>query len=225
VVTGAYTWSHTLDDSCANGTTTLCLYYDSRATYGNSTQDQRNVFSFSSIYNLPFGRGERFGNHIARPVDWAIGGWQLNLIAILQSGQPFDLSTGETSTGNEPDQIGPISYPKKLTEWFNPSAFNYLNLRNYETTINGQTVYTRLGTARRDQVFGPGYRPVNFGIQKNIHVTERYNLDLRGDAFNVFNTPQFTNPGATANNSTFGQITGTRYQSNRQLQLSARFDF
>lgn len=227
VVTGAYTWSHTLDDSCSNATTTLCLYYAPRATYGNSAQDQRNAFTFSTIYTLPFGQGERFGNHVPRPVDWALGGWQLNLIAILQSGQPFDLSTGQTSTGNEPDQVGPIGYPKKLTQWFTTSSFDSTNLfQNCTKTVNGQQVYTRLGTARRDQVYGPGYRPVNFGIQKNIHVTERYSLVLRGDAFNVFNTPQFTNPGSTVSNtSNFGQITGTRYQSNRQMQLTARFDF
>ena len=222
VTTGAYTWSHTMDDLCG----TLCLYYAPHLTYGNSGQDQRNVFTFSSIYTLPFGRGQAFGGKVPRPVDWAIGGWQLNLIAILQSGQPFDLSTGQTNTANEPDQIGPVSYPKKLNEWFNPSDFNASNLfQNYTETVNGQTVYTRLGTARRDQVFGPGYRPVNFGIQKNIHLTERYSLDLRGDAFNVLNTPEFTNPGSTVTNSTFGQITSTRYESNRQLQLEARFDF
>ena len=222
VTTGAYTWSHTMDDLCG----TLCLYYNTHLSYGNSGQDQRNAFTFSSIYTLPFGKGQAFGANLPRPVDWAIGGWNLNLIAILQSGQPFDLSTGQTNTGNEPDQVAPITYPKKLTEWFNPASFNATNLfQNYTVTANGQTVYTRLGTARRDQVYGPGYRPVNFGIQKDIHVTERYSLDLRGDAFNVFNTPEFTNPGSTATNSTFGQITSVRYQSNRQLQLEARFDF
>ena len=218
VTTAAYTWSHTLDNQCG----TLCLYYDPNASYGNSGQDQRNAFTFSSIYTLPFGRGQAFGTKVPRPVDWAIGGWQLNLIAILQSGQPFDLSTGNTNTANEPDQIGPISYPKTLTHWFNPAAFS----TNIPTeTANGQPVYTRLGTARRDEVYGPGYRPVNFGIQKDIHLTERYSLDLRGDAFNVFNTPEFTNPGATVSNSSFGVINSVRYQSNRQLQLEARFDF
>lgn len=219
-VTGAYTYSHTLDNLCG----TICLYYMPYASYGNSLQDQRHVFSFSSIYTLPFGKGERFAGNVARPVDWAIGGWQLNLIALVQSGQPFDLSAGGAeATGNEPDQVGPITYPKKLTEWFNPSAFS-ANIP--AQTANGQFVYTRLGTAHRDQVYGPGYRTVNFGMQKNIHVTERYALDLRGDAFNVFNTPQFTNPGSNVTDTgTFGVITSTRFQSNRQIQLEARFDF
>ena len=219
VTTGAYTWSHTMDDLCG----TLCLYYAPHASYGNSGQDQRNAFSFSSIYTLPFGRGQAFGTNVPRPVDWAIGGWNLNVIAILQTGQPFDLSTGGAeNTGNEPDLVGTLSYPKTLNHWFNTAAFSG-NIPNHYAA-NGQYVYDRLGTAHRDQVYGPGYRPVNFGVQKDIHVTERYSLNLRGDAFNVFNTPQFTNPGSSLTGN-FGQITGVRYQSNRQMQLEARFDF
>lgn len=218
VTTGAYTWSHTMDDICG----TLCLYYNPRASYGNSGQDQRNAFTFSSIYTLPFGRGQAFGGNVPRAVDSVIGGWNLNLIAILQSGQPFDLTAGgPESTPNEPDQIAPIRYPKTLNQWFSTASFSN-NIPS--ESANGQNIYTRLGTARRDQVFGPGYRPVNFGIQKDIHLTERYSLDLRGDAFNVFNTPEFTNPGSTVT-SNFGQITNVRFQSNRQLQLEARFDF
>lgn len=218
VTTAAYTWSHTMDDICG----TLCLYYDPHVAYGNSAQDQRNAFTFSSIYTLPFGRGQLIGSHVARPVDWAIGGWQLNLIAILQSGQPFDLTAGgPENTGNEPDLIGTLTYPKRLNEWFNTAAFSGAIPNE---SANGQNVYTRLGTSRKNQVFGPGYRPVNFGIQKDIHLTERYSLDLRGDAFNVFNTPEFTNPGSSLTGN-FGQITGVRYESNRQMQLEARFDF
>jgi Carboxypeptidase regulatory-like domain/TonB dependent receptor len=225
-VTGAYTWSHTMDDACSTGGTnsTLCLYYDPRASYGNSNQDQRNVLSLSSIYTLPFGKGERWGHDISQPLDWLIGGWQTNLIGIVQSGQPFDLSTGLTSTSNEPDQVGLIRYPKSITGyWFDPTAFSSATIPT--ETVNGNLVYTRPGTMRRDQLFGPGTHVVNFGLQKGIHLTERYTVSLRGDAFNIFNTPEFTNPGASENSSTFGKITSVTFQSNRQLQLSARFDF
>ncbi len=222
LVTGAYTWSHTMDDICG----TLCLYYAPRASYGNSGQDQRNVFSFSTVYTLPFGRGQAFGSHVARPIEWAIGGWQTDVVTLLQSGQPFDLSTGQHNA-NEPDQVGAISYPKSIRgTWFNTSAFSSDNLnQSFLTQVNGQPVYTRLGTARRNQVFGPGYHVTNFGLKKDIHLTERYSLDLRGDASNIFNTPEFTNPGSATNSSTYGKITNTRLASARQLQVSARLDF
>jgi hypothetical protein len=94
--TVSYAWSHTLDDSTgAFQGQTAALYYDPRASYGNSSQDQRQVFSTSILYLLPFGRGQRFGGNASRPMDWLIGGWQTSLIALGQSGTPTDLSTGE----------------------------------------------------------------------------------------------------------------------------------
>ncbi|MGC2545158.1 MAG: hypothetical protein WA426_04885, partial [Silvibacterium sp.] len=84
----------------------------------------------------------------------------------------------------------------------------------------------RLGTLGRNQLYGPGSRTVAFSLQKNIHLTERFNLELHGDAFNAFNTPQFTNPGSNVNDpSTFGKITSVEQYSNRQIQLAARLTF
>jgi hypothetical protein len=86
-------------------------------------------------------------------------------------------------------------------------------------------VYARLGTLGRNQIYGPAYRVVNFSAQKNLHLTERYTLELHGDAFNVFNTPQFTNPNSNLTGQNFGQVEGTEAYSNREIQLAARFTF
>ena len=221
ITTAAYTWSHTMDDSCG----TLCLYYAPQASYGNSGQDERQVFSFSTVYFLPFGRGQRFGNGVSRPMDWVIGGWQANIIALVSSGQPFDLSTGATNSSNEPDEVLPIQYKKSIIGyWFNPASFSS-NIPT-STTPNHITVYTRPGTAHRNQVYGPGQRTVAISMQKDVHLTDRFNLELHGDAFNVFNTPQFTNPGSNMSDAqTFGKVTGVQAYSNRQIQLAARFVF
>ncbi len=221
ILTASYTWSHTMDDSCG----TLCLYYDPKASYGNSGQDQREVFSFSTVYFLPFGRGQRFGNGISREMDWLIGGWQTNIIAMVSSGQPFDLSTGFTDSANEPDEVAPIEYKKSINGyWFNPASFSS-NIPT-STNANSITVYTRPGTALRNQLYGPGQRTVAFSMQKDVHLTNRFNLELHGDAFNVFNTPQFTNPGSSMSDpETFGKVTGVQDYSNRQIQLAARLVF
>jgi hypothetical protein len=221
IATASYTWSHTMDDTPG----TLNLYYDPQISYGNSGQDQRQVFSSSLIYYLPFGKGQRYANGISRPLDWVIGGWQTNLIGLVSSGQPFDLSTGATNSSNEPDQILPIQYPKSISGyWFNPASFSS-NIPTYKSP-NNITVYTRPGTARRNQVYGPGQRVVNFSLQKDVHLTDRLNLELHGDAFNVLNTPQFTNPGNALNDpKTFGRVEGTENYSNRQIQLAARLVF
>jgi hypothetical protein len=221
--TVSYAWSHTLDDSTgAFQGQTAALYYAPKASYGNSSQDQRQVFSSSALYLLPFGRGQRFGGNVSRPMDWLIGGWQTSLIALVQSGTPTDLSTGEYNPGNRPDLVGSISYPKSISgHWFNPASF----VNPPTISANGQTVYARLGTLGRNQIYGPAYRVVNFSAQKNLHLTERYTLELHGDAFNVFNTPQFTNPNSNLTGQNFGQIEGVEAYSNREIQLAARFTF
>ncbi|HEV2133514.1 MAG TPA: carboxypeptidase regulatory-like domain-containing protein [Terracidiphilus sp.] len=225
VGTFSYAWSHTLDDSTgAYEGQTAALYYDPMADYGNSTQDQRQVFSSSILYPLPFGRGQHFAGNVPLPLDWLIGGWQTSIIALVQTGTPFDLSTGQNQPGNRPDRVGSINYPKSITgHWFDPAAFS----ANIPTTTapDGTTVYSRLGNLHRNQVYGPGYRVVNLSLQKNLHVTERYTLELHGDAFNLLNSAEFTNPNSNVTGSNFGQVEGTQVYSNREIQLAARFTF
>ncbi|MDR3792810.1 MAG: carboxypeptidase regulatory-like domain-containing protein [Terracidiphilus sp.] len=225
IATASYAWSHTLDDSpSAFLSQTTALYYNPMAGYGNSSQDQRHVFSSSILYQMPFGRGQRFGGSVSRPMDWLIGGWQTSIIALVQSGSPVDLSTGANNPGNRPDLVSSISYPKAiLGYWFSPSAFS--SSIPTITASDGTTVYTRLGTLGRNQVFGPGYRVVNLSLQKNLHLTDKHTLELHGDAFNLFNTAEFANPNSSMTDSNFGRIESTQVYSNRQIQLAARFTF
>jgi Carboxypeptidase regulatory-like domain len=226
IATFSYAWSHTLDDSPgAFQGQTAALYYDPMAGYGNSSQDQRQVFSSSILYELPFGRGQRFAGNVSRPVDWLVGGWQTSLIGLVDSGTPVDLQTGQYAPGNRPDLTSAIQYPKSITgHWFNPASFSG-TIPTVNSTACNCTVYTRLGTLGRNQVYGPGYRVVNFSAQKNVHISDNYTLELHGDAFNLFNSAEFTNPNANLNGGNFGQIEGTEVYSNREIQLAARFTF
>jgi hypothetical protein len=223
--TVSYAWSHTLDDSpSAFLSQTAALYYDPMAGYGNSSQDQRHVFSSSILYQMPFGRGQRFGGNVSRPMDWLIGGWQSSIIALVQSGSSVDLSIGANNPGNRPDLVANISYPKNiLGYWFNPAAFSS-NISTIKAS-DGTIVYSRLGTLGRNQVYGPAYRVVNLSLQKNLHLTDKHTLELHGDAFNLLNTAEFANPTSSMSDSNFGRIESTQVYSNRQIQLAARFTF
>jgi Carboxypeptidase regulatory-like domain len=233
--TGSYAWSRTLDDSPgAFQGQTAALYYDPMAGYGNSSQDIRQIFSSSILYLLPFGRGQQFGGSASVPMDWLIGGWQTSLTSIVQSGAPTDLSTGTAQPGNRPDLLSAISYPKSISgHWFNPASVAVSNgsggwNATVPTTTGSAcncTVYTRLGTLGRNQIYGPGYRVVNLSLQKNLHFFEGYTLELHGDAFNLFNTAEFTNPNSSVTGGNFGQIEGVQVYSNREIQLAARFTF
>jgi hypothetical protein len=223
LITGSYAWSHALDDSPGSeqGSTTP-LYYNPAADYGNSLQDERHVFSSSILYKLPFGQGQRFGGGVSYPVNLLIGGWQVNVIGRMSTGTPYDLSVSGAADGDRPDIVGPITYPKSIDgTWFNKAAF----AAPPTVIANGQTVFTRLGTLGRDTLYGPGQRSADLSLQKNFKLYRRYVLELHGDAFNVTNTPQFTNPDAGLNDPNFGKITGTELDSQRELQLAARLTF
>ncbi|MGD0733994.1 MAG: TonB-dependent receptor [Terracidiphilus sp.] len=232
VTTFSYAWGHALDDSTgAFQGQTVALYYNPMLDWGNSNEDQRQIFSSSILYKLPFGRGQQFGANISRPMDWLVGGWQTNLIALLQTGTPIDLSDGNASPTNRPDVIAPITYPKGTSGaagsyWFSRSSFvDPPETPGGGVDCGGCTIFARLGTLGRNQIHGPGFREVNLSLQKNIHLTDKYTMELHGDAFNLFNTPEFTNPDGGLHDGNFAQIGGTQLYTNRQIQLAARFTF
>lgn len=262
--TAAYTWSHSLDNSNGafnTGTNTpgnrlfiLPNGPDFKDNYGNSDQDQRNVFVFSALAELPFGRGRRFGGNLPRALDEVVGGWQLNTITSLESGTPFDVTTSDyfymapngktsqisASLNNRADAVKPVRYVKSLHEWFDTSAFAHPPVLN----PNGQTsTFTRPGTLGRNQMFGPAYRSVDMSLFKNFPFTEKVFGEFRAEAYNLTNTPAFTNPNGNldscpgaavsecttditgADTGSYGQIHGTRLHSERQLQLAFRVQF
>ena len=228
--TFSYAWSHALDNTNSpyGGTpVAVLLDYDQAANYGNSSQDERHIFSSSFVYQLPFGKGQRFGGRSNRAVDLLIGGFQLNTIVQLATGQPIDIQAGgngNEGVTNRPDLIAPIRYPKTLSQWFDPSSFSSAIPDQKATDGSGNLVYTRLGTLGRNAIYGPGFRDMDLGIQKNLHIAEGKQLELHGDAFNVTNTPSFANPSNVDAGTVFGAITGVR-SSSRKIQVAARLVF
>ncbi len=216
-VTGAYTWSHSLDNAGGN-----LFYFNPRLSYGNSNQDQRHVFSTSILAQLPVGRGHLIGGNVNKGVDYAIGGWQLNTIAQLGTGTPFNVNANGNNPNTEADRVGPVQITHSVTRpYFTTTAF-----RSPPTVqANNQTVYTRPGNSEVNQLYGPGTKTVDVSLFKTVPIVERVNAELRAEAYNVLNTPQFTNPDGNLSDGNFGLITGTRLASERQLQFAVRFTF
>ena len=242
--TAAYTFSHALDNSngaFGTGTTGAGIFIlptgpDFKANYGSSDQDQRQVFTLSALGELPFGKGKMFLSSAPWIVNEAIGGWHLNVINTLESGTPITVTTGSyqyTSPAgvvshpsggltNRGDLTGKISYPKSLHEWFDTSAFSYPAVID----PNGlNSTFVAPGTLGRNTMVGPAFRDLDASIGKDFPVKEGVAAHFTADAFNLANTPAFTNPDMTMTDGNFGQITSVRANSQRQLQLSLRISF
>jgi hypothetical protein len=223
VVTGAFTWSKTIDDSCGNLDTGNCapqLYTDYKLERGLSTQDQDYVLSASVLYELPFGRGKQFGGDVSRWVDYAIGGWQINAIYLLAGGTPFSITASGNPGATRADLVGKISvHPGNITNYVDSAAF----------AVPAKTaagVYIAPGTSGRDIIRGPGLSNVDFALFKNFSLTERVKAQFRVQAYNLTNTPHFANPSDTnLNDGHIGLITGVLTNSWRQVELGLRFTF
>ncbi len=216
--TASYTFSHTLDDS--DGlfgffTPNSLIVNRHTLNYGNSAIDQRHVFSFSNLYELPFGRGRMFGSSWNHGLDLIAGGWQINSLVQLQSGQPFTVQYPDYG-GNfsqRPVQTGRLAQPHSISgTWFDRAVYS-------------RPAAAAQGSVGRNSLYGPGFVDLDLSIFKDIAITERVHTELRGEAFNLTNTPAFTNPLGDLTNPNAGKINGVRQNSERQLQLAVRFTF
>jgi hypothetical protein len=233
--TTAYTWSHTIDNSNGAFSTTVGqsggkIFVDSHGNpqldlnKGNADQDIRHFFVFSSLYEIPFGKGRQFGTDIPTALNYIIGGWQWNNIVTLSTGTPLDLTINGASPANRPDVTGPVKVTIGTTGCAKGVAECGNIIGNFSTPPN-----TRPGTLGRNSLYGPGYHTWDTGMNKEFSVRERLKLEFRADVFNLFNTPQFQNASfnATVNGGSNGTTNpaATRFSSERQLQLAVRITF
>jgi hypothetical protein len=219
-VTGAFTWSKATDDSCGN--LDACapqLYTNYAIEHGLSTQDVDYVFSPSVIYELPFGRGKRWGGDVPKWADYAIGGWQVNAIYALQGGTPFSITASGNPSSTRANLVGkPVIHPGNITNYVEPGAF--------AVPAAAGGIYLAPGTSGRDMVRGPGFSNMDFAVFKNFPITERVKGQFRVQAYNLTNTPHFANPFDTnLKDGHIGQIDSVLTNSWRQVELALRFTF
>ncbi len=218
VFTSSYTWSHNIDDTDGYlgfyAVSPLYVYNDA-VNKGNSSLDQRNIFVASALYDLPFGHGRSFGSSWNRGLELVAGGWQLNTIVQAETGTPFTVlqnqyggtySLRANVTGAVDVTHSVLSRPYIIGDFSAPAA-------------------GAEGNTGRNEFYGPGLATGDVSLFKTLHFTERFNAELRAEVFNVTNTPSFTNPDSNISDGTFGQITGTREYSERQMQMAVRFTF
>jgi hypothetical protein len=220
-VIASYTYSHTLDNApdalsnASNGTVmgnngTPLLGYQ----YGNSNNDQRQLFATGVLYELPFGRGKLIGRDMPRALDYVIGGWQWNNIVVLATGTPMDISGAPNSPNGRPDYHGGCKTDVSWHVWISCPAGAF-------TAPAGP-----VGNLARNYFPGPGTHTWDTSLMKNITVGERVTTQLRVQVYNLTNTPQFQIPDTNYNNGDFGQLLNPRIApTNRELELALRVSF
>jgi hypothetical protein len=251
----SYTYAHSIDDvSRNNGGIQVQNSNDIFLSRGSSDFDVRHRIVANAIYDLPF-KGNRL-----------VSGWELAPIVSWQTGNPFNLvafnsssfnGVGSTITLNASAPIKTSGNP--LGQWIsNPNVLSVpCTLPPVATTTTTPTCTAgtlTFGNVGRNSVYGPGFTNMDLALVKNTKISENLNLQMRADAFDIFNHPNYGQPGAsggflaaslqplvplasdpTKSNpgnqfSTFSTIGSTRFPtgdsgSSRQLQFAVKLQF
>lgn len=213
---GNYTWGkcmtdqHTQAEQNSNYRAQWLPGWGISRDYAVCDTDATHLVHMAATYNLPYGRGRKFGASASKPMDLLLGGWIINGIYGFQSGQPFTIGCPKATTSNFgcfADLTGQNLYsgPHDYTQWLNPGAFA---APPAATTI-GQADYSPLGGGQ-EQARGPHWNNLDSSVLKNFHVTESVHVQFRAEAFNTTNTPPFGKPGQlNFTTSNFSTITST----------------
>jgi hypothetical protein len=159
---------------------------------------------------------------MSRPLEALIGGWQVNGITTLQSGNPLQITASNVSgLGN------PIEYANY--DGMNPALSGDIHnrlTRSFNTAAFSQPAAYTLGTAPAyiSRLLSPRLITTDFSAFKEFHPYREMAVQLRGEAFNAFNHVQFGSPNTSVNSTSFGQIT-SQANSPRQLQFGAKLLF
>jgi hypothetical protein len=188
-----------------------------------------SVFQFSYDYQLPFGRGQRFGAKMNAVLNALVGGWQTTGIWRVDDGQPMTwtlsaATPGLPGYGRAPNMVGtPHANPK--SQWFTAGYFANPGV------FQQPAAYT-MGDAPRTipWMHYPGTSNADLSLFKEFYmnkVHEGMHLELRTEWFNALNHPQFgnININVSPSNSAFGQITGPDVNSAREIQMALKLYF
>jgi len=206
----AYTWSKGMDAM------TFLNSVDPRPWYGISSFDRAQRIVVSGVWELPFGRGRRFGAHLPKWAEIPAGGWQLNGVVTHQSGDP--LTWGNILFQGDIHTIALSGDQRSVDEWFNVNA-GFVRSSSLQLASNIRTFPLRLAGVR-----GDGQNMVNLSAIKFFAITEKVKFQFRAEAYNSFNHPNLTDPNVSVTSTAFGTITAQN-GGPRSFQIAGKITF
>ena len=205
-LTLAYTYSHSIDNSSDRYDSAFVDSYNLSSYRASSSFDQRQILTFSYIYDLPI------LSHSTGLTKSLLAGWQVSGITTAQSGEPVPIVNGGTydnaGVGNE---VGSGSYADLVGDPHGPKPhFNPATGVPYGPLLDNPGAYTQptgltFGDSGRNSLAGPGRLNFDMGLFKHFAIKESMALEFRAQAFNIFNHPQWNG----INNSSCNYVTAS----------------
>jgi hypothetical protein len=238
----SYTWSKSLDQSSGwfaaengsgqggTGASVVQNYFTPKQNYGQSSYNIPQLLTWSTVYELPFGRGRRWLNHGA--LSWVLGNWETNYVFMARSGQAFNLGVsgdianisgngGTLTNYGRPNLVGDPNAPCTISGASVPAGGQacYLNPAAFAVPSGS------FGNLGRDVFRSQPFFNMDFSLVKTIPFGESRSIQLRFESFNTFNFQILGAPNVTiAGNTGFGQVQQIA-STPRELQLGAKITF
>ncbi|MGB9433700.1 MAG: hypothetical protein WBQ89_15770, partial [Candidatus Acidiferrum sp.] len=228
-----YTYSHTYDNGLTDGLGSLLSapYFPlpnwEKLDWAPSQVDLRNNFTASVIYDLPFGKGKKFGNDWNNVTNSLLGGWQLTVIEKITSGFPVPLIDSLDQSGvtfNNGGNGNNFNRPNQVSGC-NPYAANHSQLQYINSACFVAPAPGQLGNASRLPVYGPDFVNTDFSVIKQFALPwENMGLNFRAEIFNLFNHAQFGLPVNDISAPGFGSVNST-VNNPRLVQFGLKLTF
>jgi len=229
-----YTYSKAIDDISVegNGFTSVLDNFNLKLNRAPADFDRRQSMNANFTYNLPVGKGQKFGSNMPKPLDYLIGGWNLGGYLIDQSGNPFSVASQHTTLpggttyatfAGTNTNIGSVYENGGGVYYFTPA----------QVAEFGLTPAFGVGNAGRNVFRNPWFNELDMSAIKQFRITERQRIIFRAEAYNVFNHPNFGLSSTNLNILTpasFGKFSTTLGTQNgstsaRTMQLALRYEF
>jgi hypothetical protein len=229
--TGHYTFSKLKDDTSFGSNAWLLNDDDAgignrqdpsdlKPEYGVGFSDTPHRFAVAVSYELPLGRGKRFGNNMSRALDYVVGGWKANSFVTFQSGNPIAvrMDFNRLQDGAQRPNVSGNARGASIQDVVDGKG-NYFNDAAFSDP--GDQIP---GNAPRyfDDVRTQGIRNLDFSVFKSIQIRENMRLEIHGEFFNFTNTPRFGRPGYFYGADDFGLISSMA-NGPRRGQIGFRF--
>ena len=185
--------------------------------HGPANYDRTHTLTVGHVWELPFGRGRRFGGSSSRVADLVLGGWDFSGVSTLESGLPFTPTVSQNLVFSDlnsvrADQIGNPGVPHPDANlWFNPNAFTH-------PPDPGRNGYVHHNALR-----GPRLANLDLSLGKIFKIAEAKTLEFKWENFNALNHVNLANPNGTVDVSGAGQITAAAAM--RQMQFGLHLHF
>jgi hypothetical protein len=212
---GSYTWARLLDTGISHQNT-----YDVAASRALSSSDTAHRLVMAFVYDLPFGRGPRFGGGASGLPQALFGGWRVNGITAHQTGTPIRISGSNTAGIFSPTMLANNNGRRgkktgraqdRLSAYFDTSVFS----QPPPFTFGNQPAYS-------PDIRTHSIHNWDLSLFKEFNITEKIVTQFRAEFFNAFNTPRFGSPNTSVTSSSFGVIT-SQSSNPRQTQFGLKF--